>query len=89
MLNLPVRVCSLEDEVLAWVWISHRPHFGHNNSICFHVSFIGVTSEESASMDYFTCKETNTASFICALYIFFLFYLCIFAAINRLAAVHR
>lgn len=49
----------LENEVLAWVWVRHGPHLGHNYPVCSHVGFVGVASEESAPVDHFTYEQKN------------------------------
>lgn len=51
----------LENEILAWVRVCHRPHFRHNYPVSSHICVIGVTFQESASVEHFTCdKKDNT-----------------------------
>lgn len=49
----------LENKILAWVWVCHRPHFGHNYPVSSHICVIGVTFQESASVEHFTCDKKD------------------------------
>lgn len=49
----------LENEILAWVWVCHRPHFGHDYPVSSHICVIGVAFKESASVEHFACDKND------------------------------